>query len=87
MTDVTRNMPLFMRIGDTLATPIMMVLRKTAPQGAYTSVYVATSPELDGVGGKYFQNCREGTVGAAAVDEESAEELWKISQKLTGLSH
>jgi NAD(P)-dependent dehydrogenase (short-subunit alcohol dehydrogenase family) len=85
MTDVTRNMPFFMRIGDALAQPLMMLLRKTPAQGAYSSVHVATSPKLEGIGGLYFQNCHPARVGSAALDTEAAAELWKISEKLTGL--
>ncbi|MGW5431949.1 SDR family NAD(P)-dependent oxidoreductase [Streptomyces sp. NPDC004059] len=62
---------------------------KTAEQGAATSVFVATSPLLDGVGGRYFEDCNQalphigGTerVGVAdyALDAEAAQRLWDIS--------
>ena len=65
---------------------------KTLQQGAATSTYVATSPGLDGVGGRYFENCQEadpddptaaGTDGAGvaryALDPEAAERLWSVS--------
>jgi NAD(P)-dependent dehydrogenase (short-subunit alcohol dehydrogenase family) len=61
---------------------------KTSEQGAATSVLVATSPLLDGVGGRYFENCEEaephqpGTrtgVMAYALDPEAAQRLWTVS--------
>ena len=65
---------------------------KSAEQGAATSVLVATSPELDGIGGRYFQDCNEAPVvdpataeesgaGVAgyAVDPANAERLWQLS--------
>jgi NAD(P)-dependent dehydrogenase (short-subunit alcohol dehydrogenase family) len=69
---------------------------KTVGQGAATSVLVASSPSLDGVGGRYFEDCNpaevlpEGTDFAAvghgvawyAVDPGNAERLWDISTEL-----
>jgi NAD(P)-dependent dehydrogenase (short-subunit alcohol dehydrogenase family) len=61
---------------------------KTPEQGAATSMLVATSPLLEGVGGRYFEDCNEaglnqpGTrrgVAAYALDPEAAERLWQVS--------
>jgi NAD(P)-dependent dehydrogenase (short-subunit alcohol dehydrogenase family) len=61
---------------------------KTVEQGAATSVLVATSPLLDGVGGRYFEDCNEAglndgsyTTGVAAyaIDPERAERLWQVT--------
>ena len=61
---------------------------KTPEQGAATSVLVATSPLLDGAGGRYFEDCNEagphqpGTrtgVAGYAVDPEAATLLWQVS--------
>jgi NAD(P)-dependent dehydrogenase (short-subunit alcohol dehydrogenase family) len=65
---------------------------KTVEQGAATSVLVATSPLLDGIGGRYFEDCHESPVldpGAAetsrsgvaayALDPEAATRLWQLS--------
>jgi NAD(P)-dependent dehydrogenase (short-subunit alcohol dehydrogenase family) len=65
---------------------------KTAEQGAATSVLVATAPQLDGIGGRYFEDCNEAPVvdpavagstgtGVAvyALDPESAKRLWELS--------
>ncbi|MCP2328241.1 NAD(P)-dependent dehydrogenase (short-subunit alcohol dehydrogenase family) [Hamadaea flava] len=61
---------------------------KTTEQGAATSVLLAASPLLDGIGGRYFENCTEaepnqpGTrvgVAAYALDPEAAQRLWQVS--------
>jgi NAD(P)-dependent dehydrogenase (short-subunit alcohol dehydrogenase family) len=62
-------------------------LRKTVPQGAATSVLLAASPQLDKVGGHYFEDCNEAATvtrrpadyaGVAwyALDPSNAERLW-----------
>jgi NAD(P)-dependent dehydrogenase (short-subunit alcohol dehydrogenase family) len=62
---------------------------KNVEQGAATSVFVATSPLLKGVSGRYFEDCNEagpldpkGRSGVAphAVDPEAAERLWNLSE-------
>ncbi|WP_433311194.1 SDR family NAD(P)-dependent oxidoreductase [Micromonospora sp. CA-269861] len=64
---------------------------KTVEQGAATSVLVAASPLLDGVGGRYFEDCQEAApnqpggrtgVAAYALDPEAAERLWQVSTAL-----
>ncbi|MEU2305692.1 MULTISPECIES: SDR family NAD(P)-dependent oxidoreductase [Streptomyces] len=68
-------------------------LIKTVEQGAATSVLLATSPLLEGVGGRYFVDCNEtevvdrrsGTlhgVARYAVDPDNARRLWALSQEL-----
>ncbi|MEP6481225.1 MAG: SDR family NAD(P)-dependent oxidoreductase [Rhodoglobus sp.] len=61
---------------------------KTPEQGAATSLYVATSPQLHKIGGRYFEDVAEaapnvapGTTGFAsyAVDPAAAEQLWDLS--------
>ena len=67
---------------------------KDPEQGAATSVLLATYPELEGVGGRYFEDCNEAEVihrrephtiaGVApyALDPVTAERLWDVSQVL-----
>jgi NAD(P)-dependent dehydrogenase (short-subunit alcohol dehydrogenase family) len=54
-------------------------------RGAETVVYLATSPEVEGVSGKYFFRCREAPMHPAARDAELARRLWEVSAQLTGL--
>jgi NAD(P)-dependent dehydrogenase (short-subunit alcohol dehydrogenase family) len=67
---------------------------KTTEQGAATSVLLAASPLVDGVGGRYFEDCHEAEVVARrtpgtirgvapyALDRENAERLWKTSETM-----
>jgi NAD(P)-dependent dehydrogenase (short-subunit alcohol dehydrogenase family) len=67
---------------------------KTVEQGAATSVLLATSPQLEGIGGRYFEDCNEAAVvhrreepglsGVApyALDPDNAERLWEVSLEL-----
>jgi NAD(P)-dependent dehydrogenase (short-subunit alcohol dehydrogenase family) len=67
---------------------------KTVEQGAATSVLVATSPQLEGIGGRYFDDCNEapvihrrgeaglGGVAPYALDPDNAERLWEVSLEL-----
>jgi NAD(P)-dependent dehydrogenase (short-subunit alcohol dehydrogenase family) len=64
--------------GIRLAVPFMI----TPPQGALTSVYLASSPEVEGVTGKYFVKCKEHSTSRAAGDADAARRLWDESEKL-----
>jgi NAD(P)-dependent dehydrogenase (short-subunit alcohol dehydrogenase family) len=64
---------------------------KTVEQGAATSVLLASSPQLEGIGGRYFEDCNEapvihrrgeagvGGVAPYALDVNNAERLWEVS--------
>jgi NAD(P)-dependent dehydrogenase (short-subunit alcohol dehydrogenase family) len=82
-------------VGGKLATPID--LQKTAEQGASTTILVATTPLLNGIGGRYFNDNQEGVpvkrrpsavadlvsgVAPYSVDPANAERLWKVSLPL-----
>lgn len=67
------------------------VSAKDIPQGAATSVLLAASPLVEGVTGKYFEDCREAGpftpgirrgVAAYALDPEKAARLWALSEEL-----
>ncbi len=64
-----------------LTAPFML----TAEGGARTSVYLASSPEVEGVTGRYFMKCREAKESAAARNDAAAERLWEKSAELTGV--
>lgn len=65
---------------------------KTPEQGAATSVWLATAPELAGIGGRYFEDCHEAEVvdrlqgihGVVphALDPDDARRLWDVSEAL-----
>ncbi|HEY9233285.1 MAG TPA: SDR family oxidoreductase [Blastocatellia bacterium] len=54
-------------------------------KGAQTSVYLASSPAVEAVTGKYFVRRVEATPSAEARDDEVARRLWDESARLTGL--
>lgn len=69
---------------------------KTIEQGAATSVWCATNPQLDGMGGVYCEDCdiaeavpadfpEQHGVRPWAMDPSFAERLWTMSEKLTGV--
>jgi WW domain-containing oxidoreductase len=61
------------------------IFMKSIAQGAATTVYVSTAPELESVGGKYFSDCNIAVPTAAAQDHKAAEKLWDVSTKLLNL--
>jgi NAD(P)-dependent dehydrogenase (short-subunit alcohol dehydrogenase family) len=75
-----------------LKTPIDR--RKTPEQGAATTVLLAVSPLLDGISGRYFEDCNEaeqvakrpadftGGYAAYALDPGNASRLWDVSKRL-----
>lgn len=85
--------PLQRHVGGKLATPEDQ--QKTAEQGAATTLLLATSPLLDGISGRYFNDNQEAEitdhrpddltifsskVANYALDEDNADRLWQISQ-------
>jgi NAD(P)-dependent dehydrogenase (short-subunit alcohol dehydrogenase family) len=76
-------------VGGKLVTPLEK--QKTAQQGAATSILLATSRQLEGIGGRYFEDCSEasvvdrrpdnfgGGVAPYALDPENAERLWNLA--------
>jgi len=61
-----------------------MTSRDTPERGAQTLVYLATSPEVEGVSGKYFHDEAESRTSGAAKDMEVARRLWDVSVRLAG---
>ncbi len=56
----------------------------TPERGAEPIVYLAASPDLAGVSGRYFDRCRETRSSAASYDEAAARRLWEESETLIG---
>jgi NAD(P)-dependent dehydrogenase (short-subunit alcohol dehydrogenase family) len=63
----------------------MRHLVKSAEKGASTGVYLAMSPEVEGVTGKYFGNSKEMKHNKIADDVGIAKRLWEVSEELAGL--
>jgi retinol dehydrogenase-14 len=79
-TGFARNNGLLFNLGTKVAG---LFFRKPA-QGAQTSIYLASSPEVEGVTGKYFFDCQAVESSPLSQDQALAERLWQVSLKLTG---
>ncbi|KAJ8290230.1 hypothetical protein GJAV_G00010280 [Gymnothorax javanicus] len=55
-------------------------------EGAQTSIFLACSPDVDGVQGKCFADCKEEELLPKATDEEVARKLWDISEVMVGIT-
>ncbi|MFX0005890.1 MAG: SDR family oxidoreductase [Candidatus Hermodarchaeota archaeon] len=58
---------------------------KSPEEGAQTSIYLASSSEVEGITGKYFINKEPRESSIESYNEENAERLWKICEEMTGL--
>lgn len=67
--------------------PFALLLLKSPWQGAQTSIYCAVAEELEGVTGRHFVDCRMKPAPLPpSLDQDSAERLWKMSAKMTGVT-
>jgi NAD(P)-dependent dehydrogenase (short-subunit alcohol dehydrogenase family) len=95
-TNVTSNAmhPGWVRtnIGRDNGLPVRLLMQllqmgaRSAAEGARTILYLAASPEVEGVSGKYFIDERPVRSSAASHDRDSARRLWAISAQMTGLA-
>jgi NAD(P)-dependent dehydrogenase (short-subunit alcohol dehydrogenase family) len=58
----------------------------SSARGAHTSVYLAGSPDVEGITGQYFYKCQVAKPSNAALDDAAAARLWDVSAAMTGLS-
>ena len=100
-TELGREAPLelFQKMGfcdaDGHLLPEVAASLKTIPQGAATTVWCATSPLLNGIGGVYCEDAdiapladdvsMSPGVKAYSLDEASAKRLWTLSEAMTGI--
>ena len=59
---------------------------KSPAHGARTSIYLASSSEMDGVTGQFFANSKPKTANKVAYDTDMAARLWDVSADLVGLT-
>ena len=69
-----------------LMARVARLFMKTPAQGAVTPVYLASSPEVEGITGRYFANRRPKTASKAAYDTAAAARLRQVSAGLAGLT-
>jgi NAD(P)-dependent dehydrogenase (short-subunit alcohol dehydrogenase family) len=74
--------------GHTYPGPVSMLLKVVSPflltpeEGAATTVYLASSPEVEGVTGQYFSKCRPVRSNAVSYDVASQRKLWALSVEM-----
>lgn len=61
------------------ASPFLL----SAEKGADTGIYLASSPEVEGITGKYFVKRKQEKPSDAALVDEDAARLWKLSEQMT----
>ncbi len=81
-TPMMLRAPGIFRIVGYLALPFAL----SPEQGAATSVYLASSGEVNGARGKYFTRCKEASIKTAFNTPENRELLWNLSMQSVGLA-
>jgi len=67
-------------------TRFASLFMKSAEEGAQTSIYLAASKEVEGVSGKYFDDCKPKASSKESYDQTIAKKLWDQSLELTHLT-
>jgi NAD(P)-dependent dehydrogenase (short-subunit alcohol dehydrogenase family) len=75
-----RNNGLLGKMAMTLTSPFALSVRK----GADTVIYLASSPDVAELTGRYFYQRKEAHVSAEALDDAASERLWRKSSEMTG---
>ena len=82
-TGFAKNNGGVVRVAMNLIGPLVAI---TPEQGAQTLIYLASSPEVEGVSGKYFTRQKPVKSSAVSYNVEDARRLWEISAELVGLA-
>jgi len=89
LTDVMRDMhPVVVKLKN-IFLPLAHGFLKSAPQGAFCSLHVATDPRLatsENINGAHFVRCNPAPLSKAGSDKEAAAKLWEISEQVTGIA-
>ncbi len=72
----------FLALYTKISTPFVM----TAEKGAQTEIYLATSPQVEGVTGKCFVNGEEKKSSKSSYDQTLGQRLWQVSEQLVASS-
>ena len=69
-----------------LFIPFLLHFMETPAQGAATSIYLASAPDLEQVTGRYFANSKPKRSSERSYDVAAATRLWQVSANLVGLT-
>ena len=64
------------------AMGLLKPFQKKVDEGARTSIYLASAPDVDHVTGKYFADCKDTRSDPISYDRKTAERLWQLSLDL-----
>ena len=81
LIDKDKDFPRFFKYLYKLSRPLM----KSPAKGAETSIYLASSPEVEGITGQYFVNKKIAQSSPESHDPQLAQRLWEVSGKLANL--
>ena len=70
----------------TILSPLIRPFMKTTAQGAATSIYLASSAQVEGLTGQYFANSKPKNSSKSSYDDDASRHLWQVSANLVGLS-
>jgi hypothetical protein len=68
-----------------LLLPVIGLFMRSPEKGAATQIYLAASPEVEGISGKYFIDCKPGQSSPESYDTGVAQRLWEVSAMMTGV--
>ena len=78
-TGFGRNNPGFLM---TIMRAVIPLIARSPEKGAQTSIYLASSPEVQSITGEYFVNCRVAKTAPQAADMAVAKRLWDVSARM-----
>ena len=61
--------------------PLLWLVMKSPKEGAQSTIHLAVSPELSGVTGLYFSDCKEEQLLTHALNDEDCIRMWKLSEE------
>jgi retinol dehydrogenase 12 len=64
---------------------LAQIFARSPQKGAETSIYLAASPDVKGISGKYFADKSDKKSSSASYDEGAQQRLWQISEDITGI--
>merc|ERR1739848_382435 len=67
------------------ALPLMYIFAKSPKQGAQTTIYCAVEESIGNDSGKFYVDCKETSLNFLGENQQTAEQLWTLSEKLMKL--
>jgi NAD(P)-dependent dehydrogenase (short-subunit alcohol dehydrogenase family) len=69
-----------------IVSPLVRPFLKTPTQGAWTPIYLASSPDVEAISGRFFANRTPKSANKAADDVDLTGRLWRVSATLVGMT-